>query len=139
VVETLQVAGWRPSTPGRPGGVLLADDGEWVGVGTLSLPPDQRAALVDLLERYGQRHSSVIPRDHRCRSQRRPLPPLAGSSQCSEAVPERLTAGRHRAPRRATKPTSDLMCWTPEPSIGVHLERSDRDVRCASSAPSSTI
>jgi hypothetical protein len=37
--------------------VLLADGGEWVGVGTLSLPEDQRAAVVDLLERYGRRHS----------------------------------------------------------------------------------
>jgi ATP-dependent DNA ligase len=58
VVETLQVAGWRPSVPGRPGGLLLADEGEWVGVGTLNLPGDQRAAVVGLLERYGQRHSS---------------------------------------------------------------------------------
>jgi hypothetical protein len=66
IVETLQVAGWRPSMPGRPGGVLLADEGEWVGVGTLNLPGDQRAAVLDLLERYGQRHSSgtiTIPTD----------------------------------------------------------------------------
>jgi bifunctional non-homologous end joining protein LigD len=58
VVETLQLVGWRPSMPGRPGGVLLADQDEWVGVGTLSLSEEQRAALVDLLERYGQRHAS---------------------------------------------------------------------------------
>jgi hypothetical protein len=60
------VAGWRPSVPGRPGGVLLADDGEWVGVGTLSLGEDERAALIGLMERYGQRHSSgtvTIPPD----------------------------------------------------------------------------
>jgi ATP-dependent DNA ligase len=66
VVDTLQVAGWRPSLPGRPGGVLLADEGEWVGVGTLNLPGEQRAAVLDLLERYGQRHSSgtiTIPTD----------------------------------------------------------------------------
>jgi hypothetical protein len=66
VVETLQVTGWRPSMPGRPGGVLLADGGEWVGVGTLSLPEDQRASLVGLIERYGQRQSSgtiTIPAD----------------------------------------------------------------------------
>jgi hypothetical protein len=54
--------------------MLLADDGEWVGVGTLNLPGDQRAALV-VLERYGRRYPTVIPRDHPCRSQRRPLPP----------------------------------------------------------------
>jgi hypothetical protein len=66
VVETLQVAGWRPSVPGRPGRVLLADKAEWVGIGTLSLPPEQRAALVNLLERHGQRHSTgtiTIPAD----------------------------------------------------------------------------
>jgi hypothetical protein len=66
VVETLQVAGWRPSLPGRPGGVLLADRGEWVGVGTLNLPGDQRAAVLDLLDQYGQRHSTgriTIPTD----------------------------------------------------------------------------
>jgi bifunctional non-homologous end joining protein LigD len=27
-VQTLQVAGWRPSTPGRPGGLLVAENGE---------------------------------------------------------------------------------------------------------------
>jgi hypothetical protein len=35
-------------------------------VGTLNLPGDQRTALVDLLERYGQGHSSgaiTIPTD----------------------------------------------------------------------------
>jgi hypothetical protein len=32
-VDTLQVAGWRPSASGGPGGVLLADDGDWVGWG----------------------------------------------------------------------------------------------------------
>jgi hypothetical protein len=66
VVETLQVAGWRPSVPGRPGGVLLADKGEWVGMATLSLPAEQRAAPVDLIERYGLRHRTgtiTIPLD----------------------------------------------------------------------------
>jgi bifunctional non-homologous end joining protein LigD len=29
VVESLQVAGWRPSWPGRPGGVLLAASRRW--------------------------------------------------------------------------------------------------------------
>jgi hypothetical protein len=66
LVDTLQVAGWRPSVPGRPGGLLLADDGGWVGVGTLNLPGDERAAVLGLLERYGQRHSNLtitIPTD----------------------------------------------------------------------------
>jgi ATP-dependent DNA ligase len=66
VVQTLQVTGWRPSVPGRPGGMLLADNGEWIGVGTLSLPENKRAALIDLMERYGQRHSTgtiTIPTD----------------------------------------------------------------------------
>jgi hypothetical protein len=66
LVETLRVAGWRPSVPGRPGGLLLADEGGWVGVGTLNLPGDQRPAVLGLLERYGQRHSSgtiTIPTD----------------------------------------------------------------------------
>jgi hypothetical protein len=60
------MAGWRPSSPGRPGGVLLADRGQWVGVGTLNLPGDQRAAVVGPRERYGQRHSTgtiTIPTD----------------------------------------------------------------------------
>jgi hypothetical protein len=46
--------------------VLLADRSEWVGVGTLNLPADQRAALIDLMERYGQRHFSgriTLPTD----------------------------------------------------------------------------
>jgi hypothetical protein len=49
VVETSQVASWRPSMPGRPGEVLLADDGERFGVGTLALPEVQPAELVELL------------------------------------------------------------------------------------------
>jgi hypothetical protein len=56
VIESLQVADWRPSVPGRPGGLLLADQSEWADMATLSLPGDQCAVLVDLLERYGQRH-----------------------------------------------------------------------------------
>jgi hypothetical protein len=103
-VETVQVVGWRPSTPGRPGGVILAESGEPIGLAALAMPEPQRVALLDLLQRYGRQHPTVIPRVHLCRSQRRPLPPLAGSSQCSEAIPERLTAGRHRAPSSDTKP-----------------------------------
>jgi hypothetical protein len=65
-VEILQVVGWRPSLPARPGGLLLADDGDPVGTATLSLPQDQRAALIRLLERYGRRHPTgtiTIPAD----------------------------------------------------------------------------
>jgi hypothetical protein len=58
VDETLQVAGWRPSVPGRPGALFLADEGESVGVATLNLPGDQRAAIIDLLYRYGRRYAS---------------------------------------------------------------------------------
>src|SRR5262249_31181555 len=67
VVETLQVAGWRPSMPGRPGGLLLADNGEPIGVATLALPEDQRTRLVHLLERYGRRHpTGTIPTPPDC-------------------------------------------------------------------------
>jgi bifunctional non-homologous end joining protein LigD len=38
IVQTLQVAGWRPSTPGRPGGLILAEDGEPIGLATLAMP-----------------------------------------------------------------------------------------------------
>jgi hypothetical protein len=66
VVETLQVAGRRPSTPGRRGGVLLADDDDLVRIATLALPEDLRLALVDLLGRYGRHHPTgtiTIPPD----------------------------------------------------------------------------
>jgi bifunctional non-homologous end joining protein LigD len=58
ITETLEVAGWRPSTPGRPGGLLLAEDGEPIGLASLALPEEQRAALVDLVQRYGRKHPS---------------------------------------------------------------------------------
>jgi hypothetical protein len=66
MVETLQVGGSHPSTPGRPRGVLLADNGDCVGVATLALPSDQRSGLVDLLGRYGRHDPTgtiTIPRD----------------------------------------------------------------------------
>jgi bifunctional non-homologous end joining protein LigD len=56
ITETLAVAGWRPSTSSRPGGLILAEDGEPIGVATLALPDQQRRALVELIERYGRRH-----------------------------------------------------------------------------------
>jgi bifunctional non-homologous end joining protein LigD len=55
-VQALQVAGWRPSRPGRPGGLIVAEEGQPIGVATLALPDSQRAALVDLLRRYGRLH-----------------------------------------------------------------------------------
>jgi hypothetical protein len=66
LIETFQVAGWRPSTPARPGGLILAEAGEPVGVATLPVPATQRAALVDLMGRYGRRHATgavTIPDD----------------------------------------------------------------------------
>jgi ATP-dependent DNA ligase len=55
-VERMQVASWRPSRPARPGGLLLAEAGEPVGTATLALPEEQRAAVVELLRRYGRSH-----------------------------------------------------------------------------------
>lgn len=60
------VAGWRPSSPSRPGGLILADADGLVGVATVSLPETERAGLVALIGRYGQRHptgSLTIPPD----------------------------------------------------------------------------
>jgi bifunctional non-homologous end joining protein LigD len=62
----LPVAGWRPSTPFRPGGLIVAEDGEPIGVASLALPEAERAALVGLLERYGRSHPTgaiIIPKD----------------------------------------------------------------------------
>ena len=64
--EAFQVAGWRPSTPSRPGGLILAEDDDPIAVATLALADSQRAALVDLLHRYGRRHPTgtiTIPDD----------------------------------------------------------------------------
>jgi bifunctional non-homologous end joining protein LigD len=66
IVQTIQVAGWRPSTPGRPGGLVLAENGEVIGLATLGLPEPQRIALIDLLRRYGRQHPTgtiTIPED----------------------------------------------------------------------------
>ncbi len=65
-VQTLQVAGWRPSRPGRPGGLIVAEDGQPIGVASLALPESQRAALIDLVQRYGRQHPTgavTIPED----------------------------------------------------------------------------
>jgi ATP-dependent DNA ligase len=66
VEQKLQVAGWRPSTPARPGGLILAEHGEPIGVGALAMPERQRVALIDLLQRYGRHHPTgvvTIPAD----------------------------------------------------------------------------
>jgi ATP-dependent DNA ligase len=66
VEQKLQVAGWRPSTPARPGGLVLAEHGEPIGVGALAMPERQRFALIDLLHRYGRHHPTgvvTIPED----------------------------------------------------------------------------
>ena len=60
VEQKLHVAGWRPSTPARPGGLILAKEGEPIGVGTLAMPERQRVALVDLLQRYRRHHPSGV-------------------------------------------------------------------------------
>ena len=41
-VETFQVAGWRPSTTSRPGGLLLAEHDEPLAVATLALADKER-------------------------------------------------------------------------------------------------
>jgi bifunctional non-homologous end joining protein LigD len=64
--DTFQVAGWRPSTASRPGGLILAEDDEPVAVATLALADKDRQDLVDLLHRYGRRHPTgtvTIPDD----------------------------------------------------------------------------
>jgi bifunctional non-homologous end joining protein LigD len=61
-----EVVGWRPSTPFRAGGLIVAEGGEPIGVASLALPAAERAALVGLLERYGRHHptgATSIPED----------------------------------------------------------------------------
>jgi hypothetical protein len=50
------VAGWRPSNPGRPGGLVVAQGDDVVGVAVVALPMAERAGLADLIDRYGRRH-----------------------------------------------------------------------------------
>ena len=54
--ETLQMAGWRPSTSSRPGGLIRAEDDEPIAVAALAIPDKDRQDLVDLQHRYGRRH-----------------------------------------------------------------------------------
>jgi bifunctional non-homologous end joining protein LigD len=60
------VVGWRPSTPFRPGGLIVAEGGEPIGVASLAMAEPERAAVVDLLHRYGRSHPTAtvtIPED----------------------------------------------------------------------------
>jgi ATP-dependent DNA ligase len=51
-----QVAGWRPSTASRPGGLILVENDHPVAVATLAIADQDRRNLVDLLHRYGRQH-----------------------------------------------------------------------------------
>ena len=64
--DTFQVAGWRPSTASRPGGLILAEHDDPIAVATLAIADKERSALIDLLRRYGRRHPTgtiTIPGD----------------------------------------------------------------------------
>ena len=58
VTATFEVAGWKPPTGSRPGGLILAEGGEPVGVAPLGLPRAERVGLLALAGRYGRRHPS---------------------------------------------------------------------------------
>jgi ATP-dependent DNA ligase len=64
--DSFQVAGWRPSSASRPGGLILAENNEPVAVATLALADKDRRDLVDLLHRYGGQHptGTVTIADH---------------------------------------------------------------------------
>ena len=60
------MAGWRPSTSSRPGGLILVEDDDPVAVATLALADKDRQDLVDLLHKYGRQHPTgtvTIPDD----------------------------------------------------------------------------
>jgi ATP-dependent DNA ligase len=50
------VVGWRPSTAFRPGGLIVSEGGDPIGVASLALPEAERATLGGLLQRYGRHH-----------------------------------------------------------------------------------
>jgi bifunctional non-homologous end joining protein LigD len=54
--STFEVVGRRPSTPFRPGGLIVSEGGEVIGTASLAMPETERVALVDLLQRYGRSH-----------------------------------------------------------------------------------
>jgi hypothetical protein len=51
-----EVVGWRPTTPGRPGVLVVAQGDDVVGVAVVALPQAERAGLTELIGRYGRRH-----------------------------------------------------------------------------------
>jgi bifunctional non-homologous end joining protein LigD len=64
--SVFQVVGWRPSTPFRPGGLIVADGGDPIGTASLVLPAAERVTVVNLLEGYGRSHPTgaiTIPED----------------------------------------------------------------------------
>ena len=64
--ETFQVAGWRPSTTTRPGGLVLAENDDPIAVATLALADNKRAVIVELPHRYGRQHPTgtiTVPDD----------------------------------------------------------------------------
>ena len=54
----MAVAGWRPPHSPRPAGLLIAQNGQRVGVAVAALPAGQRQLLAELLVRYGHRHAT---------------------------------------------------------------------------------
>jgi hypothetical protein len=57
------VVGWRPTTPDRPGGLVVAQGDDVVGVAVVALPAAERPGLADLLGRYGRRDPTMPVRD----------------------------------------------------------------------------
>jgi hypothetical protein len=45
-----------PQLRPRPGGLIVAEEGQPIGVASLTLPDSQRAALLELMHRYGRQH-----------------------------------------------------------------------------------
>jgi ATP-dependent DNA ligase len=73
------VTGWRPTLPGRPGGLVLNDGEGIVGVAVLNLTAEDRQALVTLIGRYGRRHPTgtfTVPEAH-CAPRRHSWPAAA--------------------------------------------------------------
>jgi bifunctional non-homologous end joining protein LigD len=54
------VAGWRLSRRGRPGGIVVADDGRVVGTAFVALPAGERHVLHELIARHGVAAGDVI-------------------------------------------------------------------------------
>jgi ATP-dependent DNA ligase len=64
--ENFHIGGWRPSTPSRPGGLILVEDDHPIAVATLAIAEKDRQDLISLLHRYGRQHPTgtvTIPED----------------------------------------------------------------------------